>query len=90
MRVIAANVVGGAGVGIAIPLLPLWFNLVFKATNIEISGVFGISYIATALGAYCASRLAGKAGILNMAAGTRSLNGILLVANGHRYSFYPI
>ena len=80
MRVIAANVVGGAGVGIAIPLLPLWFNLVFKATNIEISAVFGISYIATALGAYYASRLAGKAGILNMAAGTRSLNGILLVA----------
>jgi MFS family permease len=79
-KIIAANIVGGAGVGLAIPLLPLWFNLVFKATNAQISIVFAISYIATALGSYYASRLAGKTGVLNMAAGTRSLNGIFLIA----------
>lgn len=80
LKIISANVVGGAGVGLAIPLLPLWFNLVFKATNVDISAVFAISYIATALGSYYASRMAGKAGVLNMAAGTRSLNGVLLIA----------
>jgi hypothetical protein len=79
-KIIAANALGGAGIGLAIPLLPLWFNLLFKATNAEISTVFAISYVATALGAYYASRIAGKAGVLNMAAGTRSLNGILLIA----------
>ena len=86
LRVIAGNSIGGVGVGLAIPLLPLWFKLLYNATPLEIGLIFGISYITTAFGAQASSRVAKRIGVLNTAASTRSLNGALLIA----MAFSPI
>ncbi len=79
-KVILANSLGSIGLGIAIPLLPLWFALAYKATPIQISMVFGVSYVVTAFGAYISSKLSKKINILNMSSVTRSLNGVFLIA----------
>lgn len=80
LRIIIANSVGGIGMGIAIPLLPLWFKLFYHADPFQIGLVFGASYIITALGAYSASKISRLTSVLNIASITRSLNGVFLVA----------
>lgn len=80
LRVIVGNSLGGVGVGLAIPLLPLWFALVYHATPLQIGVIFAISYITTAIGASYSSRISKCIGVLNTASLTRSLNGVLLVA----------
>ncbi len=79
-KVIVANSLGSVGLGVAIPLLPLWFALAYKATPIQISIVFGASYIVTAFGAYISSKISKRINILNMSSVSRSLNGVLLIA----------
>ena len=80
LKVIAANSLGGIGLGLAIPLLPLWLELAYKATTLEIGIIFGISYLITALGAYYASYMHGKFDPLSIASATRVLGGALLIA----------
>ncbi|MDE1767859.1 MAG: MFS transporter [Candidatus Micrarchaeota archaeon] len=79
-RVIAANILGGMGVGLVIPLLPLWLALSYEATSLDIGIVFTALYLAVALGSYLSSRVAHKMDMLNVAAYTRLLSGALLFA----------
>ena len=76
-KVIASNVVTGAGIGIAIPLLPLWFKLAYHVNDFEIGIVFTISYALTSLGSFLATRI--KFDPLKVGSITRVLNGVLLV-----------
>ncbi|WP_048100386.1 MFS transporter [Candidatus Acidianus copahuensis] len=77
-KVILSNSLAGVGLGMAIPLLPLWYKLAFHVGSFEIGIVFTISYISTGIG----SLIAGKIHInpLKVASLTRALNGIFLLA----------
>ncbi|MGC8651978.1 MAG: MFS transporter [Candidatus Micrarchaeia archaeon] len=80
LRVITANAIGGVGMGLVMPLLPLWFKLSYHAGPLEIGIIFGSVYVATALGSYVSSRLAHRFNALNIASYTRVLSGVLLFA----------
>ncbi|MGC8647347.1 MAG: MFS transporter [Candidatus Micrarchaeia archaeon] len=78
LRVITANTLGGIGMGIFMPLLPLWFKLMYNASTFKIGIVFTSVYIATAFGSYLSSRMAHKLDAINTASYTRLASGILL------------
>ncbi|MEM3911166.1 MAG: MFS transporter [Saccharolobus sp.] len=77
-KVIISNSITGFGLGIAIPLLPLWFKLAFHANSSEIGIIFTFSYLTTALGSFLASKI--RSNPLKIASITRIFNGVLLVA----------
>lgn len=77
-RVIVTNSITGAGLGLAIPLLPLWYQLTYHASSMEIGLVFTASNLATAAGSFVASRI--RVNALGAASVTRALNGAFLVA----------
>jgi len=77
-KVIISNSITGFGLGLAIPLLPLWFNLAFHASSFMIGLVFTMSYLFTAIGSLISNRI--KAEPLLVASVTRILNGIFLIA----------
>ena len=79
-RVIVVNVLGGMGVGLVIPLLPLWLALSYGATSFDIGIIFTALYLAVALGSYLSSKIAGRMDTLNVATYTRLLSGALLFA----------
>ncbi|QKR00912.1 MFS transporter [Metallosphaera tengchongensis] len=76
-KVIASNVLSGAGIGLAIPLLPLWFSLRFHATPLVIGITFSLASVSTALGSYLATLTKGSP--LKLASMTRIINGVLLM-----------
>ncbi|AWR97887.1 MFS transporter [Acidianus sulfidivorans JP7] len=77
LKVIVSNSLAGFGIGIAIPLLPLWFSLRFHMPSSEIGLVFTMSYISTSLGSFLATRISFES--LKVASITRILNGVFLV-----------
>jgi len=85
-KVIASNVVSGAGVGIAIPLLPLWFKLAYHVDDFMIGIIFTISYALTSLGSFLATRI--HLDPLKVGSVTRVLNGVLLVGIAFSPWFY--
>ncbi|MQL56517.1 MFS transporter [Acidianus ambivalens] len=78
-KVMLSNSLSGAGVGLALPLLPLWFELMYRMSSYYIGIIYSISYLATALGSFFASNLSKWINILDIASWTRILSGILLV-----------
>ena len=80
LRVITANTIGGIGMGVFMPLLPLWFKLSYDANPLEIGIIFGAVYLFTALGSYISSIIAHKYDTLNTASYTRVFSGLLLFA----------
>ena len=79
-RVIVVNVLGGMGIGLVIPLLPLWLAISYGATSFDIGIIFTALYLAVALGSYLSSKIAGRMDTLNVATYTRLLSGALLFA----------
>jgi MFS family permease len=77
-KVIAVNSLGGFGLGLAIPLLPLWFSLRFHLSSFQIGLVFTGNYVATSLGSLFAIKSPFEA--LRVASVTRLLNGVFLMA----------
>lgn len=77
-KVIVSNTITGAGIGIAIPLLPLWFKIVYHINDFTIGLVFTTSYALTSLGSFLAVRI--ELDTLKVASITRVLNGALLIA----------
>ncbi|MGC8622845.1 MAG: MFS transporter [Candidatus Micrarchaeia archaeon] len=80
LRVITANALGGVGLGLFMPLLPLWFKLSYHADPFQIGLIFSFAYIATAFGSYASSRIAHRFSALNISSYTRMLLGVLLFA----------
>lgn len=80
LRVITANTLGGVGMGLVMPLLPLWFELSYHASPLEIGTIFSLVYIFTALGSYISSKIAHRFSAINISSYTRILSGVLLFA----------
>ena len=85
-KVITSNVVTGAGIGIAVPLLPLWFKLAYHVNDFMIGIIFTISYALTSLGSFLATRI--HLDPLKVGSITRVLNGVLLVGIAFSPWFY--
>ncbi|MGC9204695.1 MAG: MFS transporter [Candidatus Micrarchaeia archaeon] len=79
-KVVTASALGGIGVGVFMPLLPLWFKLMYNASALQIGILFSIVYIATALGSYLSSRFAHLFTALGTASNSRIIGGALLFA----------
>ncbi len=79
-KVMVSNAFTGAGVGLAVALLPAWFLLAYKVNTTEIGLVFTASYLATALGSFLASRSTTRVSEHSLLIGsiTRAVQGILL------------
>ncbi|QXJ31244.1 MFS transporter [Saccharolobus shibatae] len=77
-KVIFSNSITGFGLGVAIPLLPLWYSLAFHASSFEIGLIFTISYLTTALGSLLSNKI--RFDPLKVASITRILNGVFLIA----------
>lgn len=80
-RVMVSNSFNGAGIGLAIALLPAWFQIAYGVSSSQIGLVFTASYLATALGSYLASvstsRTSGRS--LMIGSMTRALQGVSVV-----------
>ncbi len=78
-RVIVANAMNGIGLGISIPLLPLWFALRFHAGTGEIGLLFTAANALTAAGAYTAGIIRNRFEMVRLAGYTRSMSGGVLM-----------
>jgi MFS family permease len=81
LRMMVANFFNGVSLGLALPLLPLWFELKFAVPISMIGIIYTMSYIATAMGSYFTAKNAYRAkfSILFIASSTRTLQGIMLM-----------
>ncbi len=81
-RVMAGNVINGAGLGLGISILPLWWYKVYGADTFWIGVAFSVSYLATGIFSILASRFrfSSERSALNTAAYTRTFQGLLLIA----------
>lgn len=79
-RIALSNIVNGVGIGLAIPLLPLWFLLAFRYNNAEISVIYIVSAILGAVASYFAHEVSSRFGAVTSASAARIANGLLLAA----------
>lgn len=82
LKVAIANGINGSGIGLAIVLLPAWYELRFGLTASQVGLAFLGSYVGSAIGGLLASRLAistGGGSTLGVAWVTRVIQGGLLV-----------
>ena len=81
IKVILANSFNGFGLGMAVPLLPLWFELRFGVNSSLIGIIYTISYATTAIAAFAASKKAYslRFSTLFTASYTRALQGVMLI-----------
>lgn len=81
-KVAFTNILNGAGLGIAMPLLPLWFSLVYHIGTPEIGALFSLSYAAAAGSTYLSAKTAGmlKSSPLQIGSATRMVQGGMLIA----------
>lgn len=81
LKVILANSFNGFGLGMALPLLPLWFELRFGVNSSLIGILYTVSYAATAIAAFAASKKAysPRFSTLFTASYTRALQGVMLI-----------
>lgn len=84
LKVAISNGVNGTGIGLAIVLLPAWFELRYGITPSQVGLAFLGSYVGSALGGFLASRYMSseREGVLRVAYVTRIVQGlvVLLVA----------
>ena len=79
LKVIASNSIAGMGIGIAIPLMPLWFALSFKLSTSELSYIFILYYAIAGVGSFMARKISHRFNQIDMGAATRVAGGTLLV-----------
>ncbi|MEM0075896.1 MAG: MFS transporter, partial [Conexivisphaerales archaeon] len=76
-KIALSNFASGLGIGLAIPLLPLWFSVFYNFTPTQISVVFTLSSLASAVASLFSSRFPSP---IISASLTRLINGLLLIA----------
>ncbi|MUN28380.1 MFS transporter [Sulfuracidifex metallicus] len=76
-KVMITNALAGFGIGLAIPLLPLWFEIRYGVNSSDIGVVFTLSYLFTSFGSFLATRI--HLDVLKVASVTRVMNGIFLI-----------
>jgi MFS family permease len=82
LRIIIPNIINGSAIGIAIPLLPLWFELRFHVSVSFVGEIFTFAYVATALGSYISGRYLNSEKISAIAVSSvaRFFQGLLFIA----------
>jgi len=82
LRIIIPNIINGSAIGIAIPLLPLWFELRFHVSVSFVGEIFTLAYVATALGSYISGRYLNSEKISAIAVSSvaRFFQGLLFIA----------
>ncbi len=82
MRLALPNIINGAGIGLALPLLPLWFELKFSISALYVGEIFTLAYAATALGSYLSGRYLNAMRIraITVSTAARIFQGLLLIA----------
>lgn len=79
-KVVASNVLNGLGLGLAVPLLPLWLSLKFGFDAETIALIFGGSTVCSSVASYFSHAVASRLGNVATASATRAINGAMLVA----------
>jgi hypothetical protein len=79
-KVSIANFVNGFGIGLAIPLLPLWFKVAFGLNPSQISVIYTASSITSAISSFNAHRFSSERTQITVGALTRVFNGALLAS----------
>lgn len=82
LKIIISNGINGSGIGLAIVLLPAWFELRFNLLPHQVGLIFLPSYIGTAVGSYLAIRYTTrrrKNSTLKVASVTRAIQGALMI-----------
>lgn len=79
-RLALANVMQGAGIGLAGPLLAYWFAVRFGATPAQIGPVMAASFFATAVTTLVTGGLAARFGLVRVVVMSRILGLLMLVA----------
>lgn len=81
LRVIIANGINGSGIGLAIVLLPAWFEIRFGLSPSQVGLAFLGSYVGSAIGSYLATRYTSSlpGGTLRVASATRIIQGVMMI-----------
>ena len=81
MKIIIPNMINGAAIGVAIPLLPLWFELRFGVSVSFVGEIFTLAYIATALGSFISGKYLNSAQVraVTVSSVTRFFQGLILI-----------
>lgn len=81
MRLVLPNIINGAGIGMALPLLPLWFELRYGVSVSYVGEIFTLAYAATALGSYLSGKFLNSAHVraITVSSIARTFQGLLLV-----------
>ena len=79
-KVVASNIVNATGIGIVIPLLPLWFLIRFGYDSMTISLIYAGASAVSAISSYYAHLLTSRIKAVSAASLTRGLNGAFLLA----------
>lgn len=81
MKIIIPNMINGAAIGVAIPLLPLWFELRFGVSVSFVGEIFTLAYIVTALGSFISGKYLNSAQIraITVSSVTRFFQGLILI-----------
>lgn len=82
LRVIIPNIINGTGIGIAFPLLPLWFELMYRISASYVGAVFTVAYAFTAAGSYLSGALLNRKSLraITVSSSARLLQGLMLIA----------
>ncbi len=80
LRIILPNSVNAAAIGIAMPLLPLFFELKFHVDPGVVGNIYTVAYAATAIGSFVSGRyINGRVDSLKMASIAHILQGALFI-----------
>jgi MFS family permease len=80
IRILLPNTVNAAAIGIAMPLLPLFFELKFHVDPGVVGYIYTIAYASTAIGSFVSGRyINGRIDALKMASVAHILQGALFV-----------
>ncbi len=86
LRIILVNSVNGVALGMALPLLPLFFKIAFhlgsNMTTVVVGVVYIPAYIASSLGARFYGRRSSGLAVVRVASLARSASGMLLIGMG--------
>ncbi len=80
LKIATANSLSGAGIGMSMPILPLWFELSFGIGTSYIGGIYLVYYAMGILGSYLARAVSFRYNLVNVVLATRVSNGALLIA----------
>ncbi|AGO60406.1 MFS transporter [Ferroplasma acidarmanus] len=80
LRIILPNSINAAAIGIAMPLLPLFFELKFHVDPGTVGNIYTIAYAATAIGSFTSGKfINGRIDSLKMASIAHILQGALFI-----------